>query len=42
MVKQNPMEFVGCKEWQSELISDSYHRDVLPTLSALDLVQFIF
>ena len=39
MLRRQPRAFVQCKEWQSELILEPYHREMLPTLSALELAE---
>jgi len=36
---QDPALYFKAKEWQSDLISDRYHREVLPSMTALQVLQ---
>jgi hypothetical protein len=37
VVKQDLSRYFGAREWTSDLIAEQYHREVLPTMKALDL-----
>jgi len=41
VVKQNVSQYTAHKEWRSELIAEQYHRELLPTMSAMELAGLL-